>query len=139
MIPTGERLASRAERYAIDGTRVLLENLLVDTCDCITQMDFAFIRTSKHPAIRTERYVRSIICIPGEYPSVFTRDGIPQPDCIVPTPAGERLSIRTERNGNDRICMPFKNLPAFACDRIPKTDGLVRAATSDCPPIWTIR
>ena len=69
----------------------------MDTCDCIPQMNLTSTRTSKCPAIRTERYASDRMCIPSEYPSVFTRDAIPQTNGIVPTATGERPAVGTER------------------------------------------
>ena len=98
----GERTPIWTNYYTIVRRIFRFENLLVNTCDCIPQMNLTSTRTSKCSAIRTERYASDRMCIPSEYSLVFARDSIPQPDGVVTfrhvsAPTGERPSIRTER------------------------------------------
>ena len=51
--------------------------------------------------------------MPGEHLLLFTRNDIPQPHCLVPTPASNPRAIGTERYAIDRVRMPGEHLLLF--------------------------
>ena len=63
--------------------------------------------------------------MPDESVQVFPRAGIPQPDCFVITPAGNRQSIGRKRYRTNRTCMIRKGMQAFSGAGIPQPDCFV--------------
>ena len=141
--PTGQRLAIRAERDAINPIRMLGEGPLVCSRYNIPETDLTPTRTCEHSPIRAERdtfnprHISDVRCMSGECTLVFAHGHIPQTyGPVRPTRTTcESFPIRAERDAFDRTRMSGEYALVCSYNRIPETDGVVTTPTCECPPI----
>ena len=91
----------------------------------------------ERPTIWTEDNPMDTLGMLSENRFKFSSSGIPQPNCIVPTPSCECFSIWTEGDCCNGARVSFERGFVFSGVDVPQPRRVIRARGCECFSIWT--